>query len=264
MKKVASIAAPFASLIPGVGPFIGAGLGLLGSIGGNRNSQSSSGVNSMPGYQTMLATDMHNSIAKQAGMSDALIAQGKPMTETGAGYMMTSGDYLKKILGGGPEQEKALAGPISDLRVGSAAQLRNIAMGPRGNVAGQLADRGTALASQIARLRYGAQSEASDKLAGVGGLLGQQGNQLQLGGNSSYSNVVSSLLGLSGQQNAVNMQSAAIRNQNQQGLGEGIGSLLSVLLSPGGLLNKGKSGTTTTRPSTTPPWNPNAPPLWGT
>lgn len=240
MKKVASIAAPFASLIPGVGPFVSMGLGALGSIGGGGGS--SKQTNALLGQQNQLINTGVNSAQK---MGQGLIDQGNPLISKGSGYSGQAGDYYSDVLKGGPSQAKALAGPISDLKIGSQALLNNTAkFSPRGNIAGQLGEQSSMLGSSIAKLRYGAMNDAATSLSGVGSNLLGQGTNLVTHGADSFQNALQTLLGKYG----VDTQSAIAADNRKAasmgGLGEGIGNILGVLLSPGGLLNKGKkSGT---------------------
>jgi len=222
------------------------GLGALGSIGGGGGGGSKQQNNAMAQDQLATSAALRAALDKQSGMSQGLIDQGKPLVGQGAGYMTSSADYLKAILGGGAGADKALAGPISDLRTGSQAQLSNLSkFAPRGNVAGQLADRSTQLSSGIARLRYGAQGDAATGLAGIGQGLLSGGTNLQAAGSQGMSGILATLLGKSGQENQFNIAKMQGDQAKWGGLGEGIGNLLGTLLSPGGLLNKSKSSSST-------------------
>lgn len=254
MKKVLKVGLPIAaSLIPGIGPLVGIGAKLAGGIGAaagaaggllNSRGGSSSSGSSSSANPDQLATNqaLRDAIAKQGTMSQGLIDQGKPLVGQGAGYMTNAGDYFKNLLGGGEGLNRALAGPISDLRTGSQAQLQNIAkFAPRGNTAQLLGDQQSQLGSQIARLRFGAQSGAASSLAGIGqGLLGS-GVNLQTGATGGMNGILQALLGQQGQQNQLEMFKSQQSAEKSGAFGEGIGNLLGILLSPGGLLNKGKT-----------------------
>lgn len=251
MKRVLKIGLPIAaSLIPGIGPLAGMGAKLAmgigsaaGAAGGLLNSsggKSSSGSSNAQTQQNQLLGD---AITKQQGMSQGLIDTGKPLVSQGSGMLGQSGGYYSDILKGGASQDKALAGPISDLKTGSQAQLNNMSQfAPRGNIAGKMSDRTSQLGSQIARLRYGAMGDAATGLSGVGSSLLGQGTNLMTTGTNSFQQALQTLLGKYGVDTQAQTAKDAQHNTNMGGLGEGIGSLLSTLLSPGGLLNKTKSG----------------------
>lgn len=238
MKKVAKIAAPFASFIPGIGPLIGAGLGLLGNLGGGSSSKNKNQSQSIFSDPAFLAA-LNNSQAAGKQLMDT----GSPLVGSGSGYLRNSGDYLQSILHGGPAQDKALAGPISDLKTGSQAQLATLSQfAPRSSTASLLSDHQSKLTSGIARLRYGAQTDASTNLANIGNMLLGQGTNLMTGGANTMQSVLQTLLGRMGLQNQSQIAADQRRSDMFGNLGEGFGNILGILLGPGGLLNKGSSG----------------------
>ena len=237
MKKVAKIAAPFASFIPGVGPLISAGLGLVGSIpskskGKNQQPQS---IFSDPAFMGALTN------AQKSGQQ--LMDTGAPLVGQGTGYLNQAGTYFGDMLKGGSSLDKALAGPIADVNTGYNSRLQAMSKFiPRGNIAGSMMDHTARRGSDIARLRYDTQAGAGSNLAGVGNSLLSGGSNLMSRGASSHQDILNTLLGKMGLQNQDAMAAAGRKADAMGGLGEGVGSLLGILLGPGGLLNKGKSG----------------------
>lgn len=256
MKKVAKVAAPFASLIPGVGPFIGAGLGALGSIGGGGDKKLQQQALAQ---QSQFQQQLMGSIGTQQKMSQGLIDKGMPLIDQGAGATGQSLDFFRQLLSG--KSNMALAGPISDLRNASNNALRNAAtFGPRSAYSSSLVDRTNQLGQSIARLRADSMTGAANSLLQGGGQLLGAGSNLATGGLQSYGNTLSTLLGVRGQDISQNIAQQQISSSNMQGLGQGLGSILGILLQPGGIFNKGggifgSGGVGGGRTPTTPPFN---------
>lgn len=246
LKKISKIAAPFASFIPGVGPLIGAGLGAIGSIGGGSKSSSQSGSNAINGMNSQLMSQLLAGVTQQQGMAKGAFDTGNSLIGAGQGTMGKSIQYHSDILGG--KADKALAGPISDLTRGFSSSMQNTAnFGPRGGMAaGQMAQRGPQLSGQIARLKSDSLNSSANALLGAGGTQLGAGSNILGQGMQSYQNSLSTLLGARGQDISQLLAKMNIDAQNSQGLGQGIGSLLGVLLGPGGILNKGSGGSSGT------------------
>lgn len=243
MKKVAKIAAPFASLIPGVGPLVSLGLGAIGSIGGG----SSGGGGGSSSSNNAMNSQLTGLIQQQNQRGQQMFDQGKPITEQGVGALTKSAGYYGDLMGGGKASDAALAAPISDLKNASNNLLQNVGkFSPRGNIAGNLMDRQSQVGQQIARMRFEGQGQGAAGLAGIGSSLLQGGTNLQAGGAQTSQGSLSTLLGMRGQDMQQTLAKMQIDAQNNQGLGQGIGNILGMLLSPGGMLNKpknpGKSG----------------------
>src|SRR5688572_27763641 len=239
MKKVAKVAAPFASLIPGVGPLIGVGLGALGSIGGGGGKQDKTMQQQMLAQQQQLL----GAIGTQQKMSQGLIDKGSPLVDQGAGFANDSLGFFKQLLSGGSKSSQVLAGPISDLRSASSNALQNVSkFAPRSAMAGSFVDRTNQLGSSIARLRSDSMFGAAQNLLSGGSSLLGAGSNLMTGGVNANSSVMQALLGMRGQDISRDVANRQMSSQNMSGLGEGIGSLLGILLGPGGLLNKGGGG----------------------
>jgi hypothetical protein len=253
MKKVAKIAAPFASLIPGVGPFIGAGLGALGSLGGGGGSKPNitggGGAGSALPDPNGLMSLFGDSLKKQSGIADTLMGQGTSLINQGTSTMGMPIGYFKDILGG--KTDRALAGPIADITAGSERSLQNTAAfsARGGGMASAFANRGPQVGQQIARLRSDSLTGAANSLLGAGSAQLQGGTSLALGGADAMKGTLASILGMRGldvQKYGIDQNyalgQAGLSQQKWGGLGEGIGNILGILLSPGGLLNKGSSG----------------------
>ncbi len=232
MKKVAKIAAPFASFIPGVGPLISAGLGVVGSLGGGGKKNGA-----MDGMNSQLMQQLLSGVTAQQGMSKGAFDKGNSLVDTGLGTMGKGTDYFSNILGG--KADTALAGPISDLTRGYSTSLQNTAnFAPRGGMAaGQMAQRGGQLAGQIARLKTDSLNGAANSLLGAGSSQLGAGANILGTGLQGYQNTLSTLLGARGQDISQLIAKMQIDAQNSQGLGQGIGSLLGTLLGPGGILS---------------------------
>jgi hypothetical protein len=229
MKKVGRIAAPFASLIPGVGPLIGAGLGILGNMGGGKKS---SGKGQLDTMYTKLLGDASN----RAGQTfDA----GQPLVGQGTSALQDPLNFYKNILAGGDKSSLALRGPIFDITKGyEQAQRNTLAFAPSGSSASAYADNARMKASDIARLKSDSLFNAAGGMAGIGSTLLSGGTNLMTGGNAATGNALSALLG--GQ--SLQVQKDQIAAQKWGGFGQGIGQLLGTLLMPGGVFNKGNSG----------------------
>lgn len=237
MKKVARIAAPFASLIPGVGPFVGAGLGALGSLGGGGSKSSSSMGNGMdPALMQKLIGGVDQSQAQGKAMFD----KGMPLIDQGSGALGQSNKYFSDILGGKADQ--ALSGPISDLKRGYAGAQQSMAQfAPRGGgMVSSMMDRSNQLNSSVARLKSDSLTGAAQGLMAGGSSLLSGGSALAGNGAQTFGSGLSTLLGMRGQDIQKLISDAQIHAQNMGGLGQGIGSILGMLLQPGGLLNTGK------------------------
>lgn len=231
MKKVAQVAAPFASLIPGVGPLVGAGLGVLGSIGGGGGGKKGKIDPMQQQYMNLLSQG-----EKRAGETFNL---GKPMVDAGNGLMDKSADFYGNILAGGDKSSLALQAPIFDITKGyEQAQKNTLAMGPRGSAASAFADNAQSKARDIAKLRSSLLMDSASGLAGIGASRLGAGSNLISGGNAATGNVLSAMLG----SQSLQVQKDQIAAQKWGGLGQGIGSLLGTLLMPGGILNKGGGG----------------------
>jgi hypothetical protein len=230
MKKVAKVAAPFASLIPGVGSIIGAGLGLVGGLGG-KGSKSANGKGQLDAQYTKLLGDANSRAGQTFDM-------GKPLVEQGAGAMQDPLNFYKNILAGGDKSSLALRGPIFDITKGyEQAQKNTLAFAPSGSSASAYADNARMKASQIARLKSDSLFNAAGGMAGVGSSLLSGGSNLVSGGNAATGNVLSAMLG--GQN--IQLQREQLSNQRWGSFGQGIGALLGTLLMPGGVLNGGKN-----------------------
>jgi hypothetical protein len=190
-----------------------------------------------------------DSLKKQSGIADNLIGQGTSLIGQGNSTLGMPIGHFKNILGGGTD--KALAGPIADITAGSERSLQNTAQfGARGGgLASAFANRGPQVGQQIARLRSDSITGAANSLLGAGATQLQGGTSLALGGADAMKGTLASILGMRGldvQKYGIDknyeLGQSNISTQKWGGLGEGIGNLLGVLLSPGGLLNKGSSG----------------------
>lgn len=232
MKQISRIAAPFASLIPGAGPFIGAGLSVIGSLSSGSKKSAASGMDPQLLQRLLAGYDQSNAMGK------ASFDKGMPLIDQGTGGINKAmGVYGDMAAGKG----NALAGPIADLTIGNNRQMQNMAQfGPRGGgTNAAMANRSPQLSNDIARLRFsGIQQGAQGLVQGGSALLGG-GTNLVSSGQQGVQGGLSTLLGIRGQDISQQIARDQISAQNQAGLGQGIGSLLGILLGPGGILNKG-------------------------
>lgn len=247
LKKVAKVALPFASLI--AAPFTGGlsmmGLGSLGgriALGAGLGGGILSNVLNRGGGKKKgdpLQEQLMAMLGQQQQLSKQFLDMGQPLITSGASNLNQSGDYYKALLAGGPAQQKALAGPMSDLATGyGQAKRQTAAFAPYGSTASAYADYGRKMASDAARLRFDAQGQGAQGLAGIGSTLLGGGTALATQGRGSLADATGTGLGLT----SAGLQRDAISAQKWGGFGEGIGNLLGVLLGPGGILNKGGKG----------------------
>jgi hypothetical protein len=227
MKKVAKVAAPFASLIPGIGPLIGGGLGLLGSMGGGGGKK---------GKVDPMQEQYMRLLSAQEGRATEAFGMGKPLVASGTDAMKAPMELWKNILMGGGEANRALAGPISDISTGyNQARSNTARFAPSGSAASAFADQGRMMARDMSRLKSDLLMGSADRLAGAGQGLITQGTGLMGVSQSGTNSALNAILG----DRNLQAQRDLVSAQKWSGLGQGIGSLLGTLLRPGGILNKG-------------------------
>jgi len=231
MKKVAKIAAPFASLIPGVGPFISAGLGVVGSLGGGGKKGKTD-----PQQQALL-----DAITKQNALAQQTYTTGKGLLDKGSqGIDDIVGKFYQPLLGGKDASNSVLAPAYQDIDSNYQQLLGNLGRSgaSAGGAAGLLANARFGLGAQKARLRFGAQSDAASTLLGVGQNYLGAGAGVMGTGLGGINAGVNSLLG----QRQLDLEKQRIHNEALGGLGGALGNLAGLLLMPGGIFNGGNSG----------------------
>lgn len=215
------------AIASGIGLGAGVGSSLLGGSGGKKGKMSSA-------EQQLLQLQ-----ARQQGLAEELYKTGKPLIDQGAAQMTQSlGDY-RSLISGGPAADKLLARPMFDLTNGYQQALKQtVAVAPRGNSASAFADQKRSLARDMSLLKA---DQVNTGLLGaerVGTNLANLGVTTARGAQAGLSDAGASLQGAGN----LALGNRQISSNNSAGLGQGLGSLLGVLLGPGGLLNKGGGG----------------------
>ena len=209
-------------------------MGLLGGMGGGGGQKQ----DPMKNMNSQLMSQLLAGVTQQQGMAQSSFNAGQGFLTGGMAGMDQGMKHYSDILGG--KADKALAGPISDLTTGHSRAMQNTAQfGARGGTsAGLMSNRGPQLAGQIARLKTDSLDNAGKTLISAGGAKAGIGSNLMSGGMSSFGNSLSTLLGARGQDMQQLLAKMGIDAENKRALGEGIGSLMGILLGPGGMFNK--------------------------
>jgi hypothetical protein len=219
------LAAPVLGAIIGGGASIATGL--LGRSSQNRaNDIAQQGVNQqnqISQQQLAFARDQFN--------------RGVPLLDRGSEGLNAPINYHRDILNGGGRQ--SLAGPMADIARGYQQGRQNTAMfAPRGSTASAYANYGRQMSGDMARLRSDQMGNSAGELGKLYSTLLGTGQSLMTGGQGGLAAAGSTALG--GAQLALGNRQ--ISNQNSLAAGQGLGSLLGILLGPGGLLSSRTSG----------------------
>lgn len=211
-------------------PAISAGVGIAGLFKKKKKSQSD-----------MLAEQQQGLIKQQQQFGSEAFGMGKPLVQQGTSAMQKPLDFWSNILGGGEKSSQSLAGPMFDITSGYNRSRANTAQfAPRGSAASSYANDGRMMARDISRMRTDLLGTAAGQMSGIGSQLLTSGTNLMNTGQGGISNAMQAVLG----QQGIQVQQDAARNQMFGGLGQGLGSILSVLLMPGGIFNKGTTKAT--------------------
>lgn len=224
--------------MPAIPAIIGVGGSLIGGLLGKSKAPSAAGI-STPVDPSIAAlnTSLKN-------LADFQVGQGQTVLPKALGALGQSEDFYRTLLSGDRNAMMSLLGPqLNAIGTQGQAQQRSISeLMPRG---GALTDRLGNLSTQStgqindALLNY--RPAAAQSLANVGGQYGQIATGLLGQGGAATSSGLSSLLGQRGQDINTYLAQYQAKQENDRSLGQGVGSLLGILLGPGGILNKSGS-----------------------
>lgn len=190
---------------------------------------------------------------KLGNLADYQLQQGQQILPRALNALRGPEDFYRALLSGNRGAAMSLLGPqLNAIGEQGAAQQRTASeLLPRG---GGLTDRlganSTATTGQINDALLSYRPAAAQSLAGIGGQYGSLGAGLLGQSGATLSSNLSSLLNQRGQDINAYLAKYQAQQENDRSLGRGIGDILSLLLSPGGILSKGKSS------PVTPSWNP--------
>ena len=226
---------PFLAAIPaGLGALIGGGA----AVGGSLIARSAS--NRATQAQSQIAQQQLELQKQQQALAERTYNTGAPLLQEGAAGLRLPINFHQSILQGGSSANRALMSPISDITKGYQQGRQNTAMfAPRGSSASSYANYGRQMAGDIARLKSDNLVNSAGELGKLNSTLLGTGAGLMSGGQSGLAGAAATSLGIGNQA----LQNRQISSQNNSSLGQGLGSLLGILLGPGGLLsNRGGSG----------------------
>ncbi len=216
----AAAGAGIGSFIPGIGTGIGAGIGgLLGLFrGGNKDDEKKKEEGDLDPYTKLLQ-----------GSSERLSGQGQDLVSQGGGGLNQVMAYLQKLAGGDAsaimDATKASRGRVIDQYDSAKRSVANFT--PRGGgSAAAIGDLETGKANQLSDILSSKQDEAVGQLSATSQALtglGLSAEQLATGDLNTIINAILAQKSLDLAKRGQNIQGAV-------GAGEGIGTLLGLLL----------------------------------
>jgi hypothetical protein len=223
------------------------GASLIGggaSVATSLINKNKSGGSSAAGVTTPIDPSLTALNTKLGSLADYQLQQGQNLLPKALDTLRQPEDYFRTLLSGNRNAVMGLLGPQINTITDRGAQQQNAIsqLLPRG---GRLNDRmgaqSTADTAQINDALLGARPAAANSLTNIGQLYGQLGSGLLSGSGNSLATSLQSLLGQRGQDVTAYLQKYQQQQENDRSLGQGIGSMLGILLGPGGILNKGGS-----------------------
>jgi hypothetical protein len=216
---------PFAAILPAA---IGAGVSLLGRHSSGGSSQPQSQTNS----QMQPLIDLQTANARTAGdMSRASFGRADAAL---AGPL----DFWTKAASGDTNALQRLLGPeLDQVAEADAGRARSVSeFGARGGRRSEMMGAmGDDESNAINRLMLGMRPQAMGELGNIAQLLSGTGVSQMNASTGASGNALQSLL----QNRSLDLQQSGQHQQALAGLGQGIGSILGILLQPGGVLNRG-------------------------
>ncbi len=231
---------PAIALLPAIIGASGAiGGGLLAKRASKNNAQAATQTTSQPTDPSIVA--LNNSLK---GLADYQLQQGKAVLPQALSSLGASEDFNRTLLGGDRDAMMSLLGPQLNAigQQGRSQQQSFAQLMPRGGYAtDRLGSLSTNTQGQINDALLNYRPAAAQSLANIGGQYGSLASGLLGGSGASNSSALSALLSGRGQDLNAYLQKYGMQQENNRALGQGIGGLLSILLGPGGILNKGGS-----------------------
>lgn len=219
--KGAAIGAGIGSFVPGIGTALGAGIGGLWGLfsggGDKKDKQDKQRAELMP------YLDQLEAMAKNQRQ------QGSDLADTGTSTLMPAIKYLRNILSANPAEAMAATAPERGRVIDQYDTARKAIseFGPRGGgTTSTLAQSRLSEAGDIADVTNTARREAFGQSAGLGTTLTGLGLSADQLASADLNTILESLLTVQGhdvQRHAGNLQALG-------GLGQGLGSLLGILL----------------------------------
>lgn len=228
---------PIAALAPMIiGGAIGGGLLAKKASGGSSSPSSMAPSANSPLDPSIIALNQ-----SLKSLADFQIGQGQQLLPKATGTLQGPQNFYETLLKGDREAMMSLLGPQLNAigKQGQAQQRTLTELMPR---SGAMTDRLGALSTNTqgqindALLQY--RPAAAQSLVGIGNTYANIGSGLLGGGGNNLSSGLGSLLGQRGQDINAYLAQYAQKQENSRSLGQGIGSILGLLIGPGGILNR--------------------------